>query len=201
MLSRTCDTRIPGPVWADAFIHVFGRTSRTFGQRRLGQRIYFSRACRRKCHPLRQVSTSKKAVSTSAHGALMSVTASKLMATSDTPFEVEEFSFGIGGTGYFYTGDFDDTYQEINLSFGFEMLSVDVAIGKYDNFAGPTLDYTFASATLENEGFHGTVGNFSQDFKGTYVDVGYGFSVADEIDVSVSWIYSDKDLAFNGGAG
>lgn len=114
-------------------------------------------------------------------------------------FEVDEFSFGIGGTGYYYTGDFDDTYQELNLSFGFSSLSIDVALGQYENFTGPTLDYTFASATIEHEGFHGTVGNFSNDFKGTYVDVGYGFSVADEIDVSVSWIYSDKDLAFNAG--
>ncbi|NNF52032.1 MAG: hypothetical protein HKN59_06310 [Gammaproteobacteria bacterium] len=114
-------------------------------------------------------------------------------------FEVEDFNFGIGGTGYYYTGDFDDTYQEINLSFGFAKLSVDVAIGQYENFAGPTQDYTFTSATLEHNGFHGTVGNFSQDFDGTYVDVGYGFSVAEEVDVSVSWIYSDKDLAFNAG--
>lgn len=112
-------------------------------------------------------------------------------------FDLDEFSFGIGGTGYFYTGDFDDTYKEINLSFGFSNLSLDVAIGEYDNFTGPTLDYTYAAATFEYEGFHATVGNFSQDFKGTYLDLGYGFSVADEIDLSISWIYSDKDLALN----
>lgn len=112
-------------------------------------------------------------------------------------FDVEDFSFGIGGTGYFYTGEFDDTYKEINLSLGFSNLSIDVAVGEYDNFAGPTLDYTYAAATFEHAGFHATVGNFSQDFKGTYVDVGYGFSVADEIDLSISWIYSDKDLALN----
>lgn len=113
--------------------------------------------------------------------------------------EVQAFTFGIGGTGYFYTGDFDDTYQEINLNFGAGMLSVDVAIGQYDNFAGPTLDYVFSSVTLQHAGFHGIVGNFSSDFAGTYVDLGYGFSVADEIDMTVSWIYSDKDLALNSG--
>ncbi len=112
-------------------------------------------------------------------------------------FEFEEFSLGVGATGYFYTGEFDDTYKEINLSFGFSNFALDVAVGEYDNFAGPTLDYTHAAATVEVEGFYGTVGNFSQDFEGTYVDVGYGFSVADEVDVTISWVYADKDLALN----
>ncbi len=112
-------------------------------------------------------------------------------------YEAEEFSLGIGGTGYFYTSEFDDTYKELNLSIGFSNFSVDVAIGEYDNFTGPTLDYTHAAATLEYEGFYGTVANFSQDFKGTYVDLGYGFSVADEIDLTISVIFADKDLALN----
>lgn len=114
-------------------------------------------------------------------------------------FELDDLSFGIGGTGYYYTGDFDDTYQEINLSVGFANLSLDVALGQYDNFAGPTEDYTFVSASISHNGFHGVIGNFSNDFKGTYVDIGYGFNVAEEIDVTVSWIYSDEDLALNAG--
>lgn len=114
-------------------------------------------------------------------------------------FEFDEFSVGIGGTGYYYTGDFDDTYQELSLSFGFSSLSLDVALGQYENFTGPTLDYTFASATIEHAGFHGTFGNFSNDFTGNYLDFGYGFSVANEIDLGVSWIHSGKDLALNAG--
>jgi uncharacterized protein (TIGR02001 family) len=55
-------------------------------------------------------------------------------------FEVGDFSFGVGGTYYSYTGDFDDTYQEVNLSAGWNILTFDAAIGTYDNFDGPELD-------------------------------------------------------------
>src|SRR5210317_1256323 len=74
--------------------------------------------------------------------------------------DIGDFSLSIGYTGYFYTGDFDDTYQEINLGAGFSALSLDVAIGRYDNLTGPTLDYTFAALTFEHEGFYGTFGTF-----------------------------------------
>ena len=66
--------------------------------------------------------------------------------------EVGDFSYGIGYTGYFYTDDFDDTYQEINLSGGYGIATVDVAIGKYDDFTGPEQDYTYYSLTLEKNG-------------------------------------------------
>src|SRR5210317_2209317 len=78
-----------------------------------------------------------------------------------------DFTYSIGYTGYFYTGDFDDTYQEINLGGGFAGLSLDVAIGRYDNFDGPTQYYTFAALTFEHKGFYGTFGTFSQDFDGS----------------------------------
>jgi uncharacterized protein (TIGR02001 family) len=38
---------------------------------------------------------------------------------------VGDFSYGIGYTGYFYTDDFDDTYQEINLTAGYSLLSLE----------------------------------------------------------------------------
>ncbi|NNL47019.1 MAG: hypothetical protein HKO76_01455, partial [Acidimicrobiia bacterium] len=102
-------------------------------------------------------------------------------------------SLSIGYTGYFYTGDFDDTFQEINLGAGFGMLSVDVAIGEYENFSGPTLDYTYYALTLENNGFYGTYGGFSQDADGEYLELGYGTTVSD-IDVGVSLILANDDL-------
>ena len=49
-------------------------------------------------------------------------------------FEVGDFNFGVGGTVYTYTGDFDDTYKEVNLSAGWKWLTFDAAIGEYDNF-------------------------------------------------------------------
>ena len=108
--------------------------------------------------------------------------------------EVEDFTYGIGFTGYYYTGDFDDTYQEINLSGGYGLLSLDVAIGEYENFDGPTQDYTFVALTLDpGNGFYGTYGTFSQDADGDYLEVGYGTTIA-EIDFGVSLILANDDL-------
>jgi uncharacterized protein (TIGR02001 family) len=107
--------------------------------------------------------------------------------------EVGELALSIGYTGYFYTGDFDDTYQEINLGAGFGPLSLDVAIGEYANFDGPTLDYTFAALTLEHGGFYGTLGSFSQDADGEYLELGYGTTIAD-LDIGVAFIYANEDL-------
>ena len=108
--------------------------------------------------------------------------------------EVEDFGYSIGFTGYYYTGDFDDTYQEINLGGSYGPLSLDVAIGEYDNFTGPTLDYTFAALTLASEnGFYGTYGTFSQDADGDYLELGYGTTIA-EIDLGVALILANDDL-------
>ena len=107
--------------------------------------------------------------------------------------EIGDLSLSVGYTGYFYTGDFDDTYQEINLGAGFGILSVDVAIGEYDNFDGPTLDYTYYALTLEKNGFYGTYAGFSQDADGEYLELGYGTTVSD-IDLGISLILADKDL-------
>ncbi len=104
-----------------------------------------------------------------------------------------EFNYGIGFTGYYYTGDFDDTYQEINLSGGAGIFTLDVAIGEYENFSGPTQDYTFFSLTAESNGFHGTVGSFSQDADGEYFEVGYSTTVSD-IDLGVAVIFATDDL-------
>jgi len=108
-------------------------------------------------------------------------------------FDLGPVSLGVGGTLYTYTGDFDDTYQEINLGGAFAGLSLDVAIGEYDNFTGPTLDYTYAALTYEYEGFYGTYGTFSQDFDGSYIQLGYGTTIA-EIDFGVALILADDDL-------
>ena len=111
--------------------------------------------------------------------------------------EAGDIGYSIGYTGYFYSGDFDDTYQELNLGGTFGLLALDVAIGQYQNFGGPTLDYSFASLTLEKSGFYGKFGTFSQDFSGDYVEAGYSATVA-EIDLGVTLIFNDKDLSGSG---
>ena len=89
-------------------------------------------------------------------------------------FDLGPVSLGVGGTLYTYTGDFDDTYKELNFSAGFAFLTFDAAVGSYENFGGPTLDYEFYSLTAEHNGFYGTVGTFQNDFSGTYLEAGYG---------------------------
>lgn len=104
-----------------------------------------------------------------------------------------DFSYSVGFTGYYYTGDFDDTYQEINLGAGFSLFSFDLAVGEYDNFNGPTQDYTHYSITAEKNGFYGKYAGFSQDFEGEYFEAGYSTVIAD-IDVGLSLIFSNSDL-------
>jgi uncharacterized protein (TIGR02001 family) len=108
-------------------------------------------------------------------------------------FDVGDVNLSVGYTGYFYTGDFDDTYQEINLGTAFGLLSLDVAIGQYDNFDGPTQDYTFYSLTLEKSGFYGKFGGFSQDFEGEYFEIGYTTSISD-VDLGLNLIFSNENL-------
>jgi len=107
--------------------------------------------------------------------------------------DVGDVSLSVGFTGYYYTRDFDDTYQEINLGAGFGLLSLDVAIGEYDNFTGPTLDYTFYALSIEKDGFSATLGSFAQDFDGDYLQLGYDTTIS-EIDFGVALIFANDDL-------
>ena len=108
-------------------------------------------------------------------------------------FDVGEVDLSVGFTGYYYTGNFDDTYQELNLGAGFGWLTLDVAIGEYENFDGPTQDYTFYSLTVEKNGFYGKLGGFAQDFEGEYFEAGYGTTIA-ELDFALSVIFSNEKL-------
>ena len=105
------------------------------------------------------------------------------------------FSLGLGFTGYYYTGEFDDTYEELNFSAGFGGLSLGYSVGEYDNFDGPTLDYDFTELTYEFEnGFYGTFGSFGKDFDGEYVELGYGTEIGG-FDVGIAAILSSDELS------
>ena len=107
--------------------------------------------------------------------------------------ELGDFSYGIGFTGYYYTQDFDDTYEEINLSAGYGIATVDVALGRYDNFGNGVQDYTFYSLTLKKNGFYGKYAGFAQDFDGDYFEFGYAATLA-EVDLGLSAIFSSDEL-------
>ncbi len=105
--------------------------------------------------------------------------------------EIGMVSWSVGYTGYFYTDDFDDTYQEINMSLGAGPFSLDVAAGEWDGFGTP-LDYTFTSLSWELEqGPYFLLGGFSGDFDGEYLEIGYGFDF-EGLDLSIALLYSDN---------
>jgi len=112
--------------------------------------------------------------------------------------EVGDFSYGIGFTLYRYTDSFDDDYNELNLSGGWRFLSLNVDIGEYENFSGPTQDYQHSLLKAEYNGFYGSWGSFYDDFDGDYFTLGYGntLNVADTdlFDYSFSVIYSNDTL-------
>lgn len=112
--------------------------------------------------------------------------------------DVGDFNFAVGATIYTYTGGFDDTYREVNLSAGWRFVTFDVAMGAYDNFEGPTLEYQFYSLTAEYNGFYGKLGLFEDDFDGSYYEAGYGGTLTvretDLVDYAFSVIYSDATL-------
>ncbi|MEM7077719.1 MAG: TorF family putative porin [Pseudomonadota bacterium] len=104
------------------------------------------------------------------------------------------FSASIGFTGYYYTGDFDDTYEEVNLGFGYGLVSIDYAIGEYDGGGGADYDFLSATVDISDTGFALTYGTFGDDFDGDYIEIGYGTSVA-ELDIGVSLILASDELA------
>lgn len=77
-------------------------------------------------------------------------------------------------------------------------MTFDAAIGSYDNFDGPTLDYQFYSLTAEYMGFYGKLGVFENDFDGSYFEAGYGGTLTVQetnlLDYAFTVIYSDSTL-------
>ena len=106
--------------------------------------------------------------------------------------EVGDVSLGIGYTGYFYTDDWDETYQEVNLSAGYGPVSIGYSIGEWDGDGGT--DYDFLEIGIDlGAGFYGTYGSFGDEFEGDYVEIGYGTTVS-EIDLGVAIIFPSDDL-------
>ncbi|MFB1034500.1 MAG: TorF family putative porin, partial [Sinobacterium sp.] len=105
-------------------------------------------------------------------------------------------SLGAGVTTYQYTGDFDSAYNELNLSAGFGMFSLEYSIGSQDDDADLGIteaDYTFTGITIEHNGISGTFGSLGDDFTGEYFEVAYGTEVVG-FDVGVGVIFSGSDL-------
>ena len=113
-------------------------------------------------------------------------------------FKAGNFGFSIGATLYTYTGNFDDTYKELNFEFSWAGLSFDIAAGKWDNFGQPALSYQFYSMTAEHRGLFGTIGLFRDEFDGTYYEAGFGntLKVKDRniLDYKLALVHSSDSL-------
>lgn len=104
------------------------------------------------------------------------------------------FSASLGFTGYYYTGEFDDTYEEINLNLGYSWVGLEYSVGEWDGF-GADADYDFLALTIDpGNGFYATYGTFGDDFDGDYIELGYGWSMA-EIDFGIAAILSSDELS------
>ena len=112
--------------------------------------------------------------------------------------EMGEIAWGIGYTGYYYTDTFDETYTELNLSVGYGIFSLDVALGDHDVTSPLEDDYTFTSITLEiPNGPYFTYGSWSDEFDGDYLEIGYGFEW-EGLDLSIALVTTD-DAGVPGG--
>jgi Bacterial protein of unknown function (Gcw_chp) len=115
----------------------------------------------------------------------------------------DKVTWKVGYTGYFYTDDWDNTYNEINGGIGVGIFAFDFAVGNHDNLVtGNQEDYTFASITLSPEkGPYYKIGSFGKDFSGSYFELGYTWSFEEQgIDVSFTFDHS-SDLAVDANGG
>ncbi|MDA1371246.1 MAG: TorF family putative porin [Proteobacteria bacterium] len=104
------------------------------------------------------------------------------------------FTASVGFTGYYYTGEFDDTYEEVNLNLGYGMFSLEYSVGEWDGF-GADADYDFLGLTITGEnGLYGTYGTFGDDFDGDYIEIGWGTTISD-IDFGIAGIFSSDELS------
>jgi len=105
------------------------------------------------------------------------------------------FSAKVGFTGYYYTGEFDDTYEELNLNLGYRWFGLEYSVGEYDNFSGPDQDYDFLAGTVTlDNGLYAKYGTFGDDFDGDYIELGWGTTIS-EIDFGVAVILSSDELS------
>lgn len=108
--------------------------------------------------------------------------------------EWKKYSYAIGVTTYLYTDAFDDRYTELNLSGGYGKISLDVALGEYENFSGPMLGYHYYTLAAEHDRLFASFSVWGDDYAGEVVEVGYAHTLtvgsSDILDYSLAVIHS-----------
>lgn len=107
--------------------------------------------------------------------------------------EVEDFSYYLGYTGFFYTEDGATEFHEINFNLGYGPVTFEYTVGTEDRDTGVEQDYTFVALTGEYEGAYLTYGSFGDDYDGDYWEVGYG-ATYEGLDLGVAYIDPDSTI-------
>ena len=118
-----------------------------------------------------------------------------------------------GVTGYYYTDEFDDSYEEINLGFTYGFMSIDYALGDYKigdaMFMGEEQTYTYVGATfapergpyyflgrtdyknVDREGFPPGSGRWpGTGANGYWFEIGKSFEIMEDLDINVAALFS-----------
>jgi uncharacterized protein (TIGR02001 family) len=122
----------------------------------------------------------------------------------------ESATLSVGGTGYFYTGDFDTMYLEGNVGLGYGPISIDGALGVHDEDPDDDTKYFYLAVTAEApNGLYATVGStaggyaewgdvfsdiFDNDLAAQYLEAGYNFTVV-ELDFTISGLWQNSVAA------
>jgi hypothetical protein len=126
----------------------------------------------------------------------------------------ENFQWYAGLTGYYYTDEFDDTYEELNLGFTYGFMTLDYAIGDYNissaglpsnaeerqtyeylglTFAPETGPYYFLGRTNYSALNTGgpAVGRIPGTAKdGYWFEIGKSFEIMEDLEFAVAALYS-----------
>jgi hypothetical protein len=124
----------------------------------------------------------------------------------------ESATLSVGGTGYFYTGDFDTMYLEGNVGLGYGPISIDGALGVHDEDPDDDTKYFYLAVTAEApNGLYATVGStaggyaewgdvfsdiFDNDLAAQYLEAGYNFTVV-ELDFTISGLWQNSVAALD----
>jgi uncharacterized protein (TIGR02001 family) len=113
--------------------------------------------------------------------------------------EMEDISYSIGFTHYGYTGDFDSSYDEINLGAGYGDFSLDIAIGSHEAIAPATTDddYTFVSLGYATGPFYASYNTFSGDWGGAFYEFGMSTDIGGA-EAGISIVNGDPEDNFAG---
>lgn len=111
--------------------------------------------------------------------------------------EAGDIGYSAGFTHYGYTGDFDSSYDEVNLGGSYGPVSLAIASGSHEVPGGTDDDYTFASLGYAAGPFSATYGAFGGDWSGTYIEVGLSTEIGGA-DAGITVINGDPDENFTG---